>query len=91
MAPEIPCAAIRCVVDACTTDNYECTWDLYRSVPSLLHEGKTVFEEFAAYVVDVDVDFVRRDRIQPSVYRAGFVIAFLRAVQQHCNADEATQ
>ena len=28
-----------------TTDNYECTWDLYKSIPSLIHEGKTVFEE----------------------------------------------
>jgi oleate hydratase len=28
-----------------TTDNYECTWDLYKSIPSLNHEGKTVFEE----------------------------------------------
>jgi len=28
-----------------TTDNYECTWDLYKSIPSLNHEGKSVFEE----------------------------------------------
>jgi oleate hydratase len=28
-----------------TTDNYECTWDLYKSIPSLIHPGKTVFEE----------------------------------------------
>jgi len=28
-----------------TTDNYECTWDLYKSIPSLVHEGKTVFDE----------------------------------------------
>jgi oleate hydratase len=28
-----------------TTDNYECTWDLYKSIPSLINEGKTVFEE----------------------------------------------
>jgi len=28
-----------------TTDNYECTWDLYRSIPSLPHKGKSVFEE----------------------------------------------
>jgi oleate hydratase len=28
-----------------TTDNYECTWDLFKSVPSLHNEGKTVFEE----------------------------------------------
>ena len=28
-----------------TTDNYECTWDLFRSIPSLNNEGKSVFEE----------------------------------------------
>lgn len=28
-----------------TTDNYECTWDLFKSIPSLHHEGKTVFDE----------------------------------------------
>ena len=28
-----------------TTDNYECTWDLYKSIPSLEHPGKTVFDE----------------------------------------------
>jgi oleate hydratase len=28
-----------------TTDNYECTWDLYKSIPSLNREGKTVFDE----------------------------------------------
>jgi oleate hydratase len=28
-----------------TTDNYECTWDLYKSIPSLNNEGQTVFDE----------------------------------------------
>ena len=28
-----------------TTDNYECTWDLYKSIPSLTNRGKTVFDE----------------------------------------------
>jgi len=28
-----------------TTDNYECTWDLYKSIPSLSQKGKTVFDE----------------------------------------------
>ena len=28
-----------------TTDNYECTWDLYKSIPSLNNKGKTVFDE----------------------------------------------
>src|ERR1017187_8449926 len=28
-----------------TTDNYECTWDLFKSIPSLDSEGQTVFDE----------------------------------------------
>ena len=28
-----------------TTDNYECTWDLFKSIPSLQHPEQTVFEE----------------------------------------------
>jgi oleate hydratase len=28
-----------------TTDNYECTWDLYKSIPSLSSPGKTVYDE----------------------------------------------
>ncbi|MCY7273628.1 MAG: oleate hydratase [Phormidesmis sp. CAN_BIN44] len=28
-----------------TTDNYECTWGLFKSIPSILSPGKTVFEE----------------------------------------------
>jgi hypothetical protein len=26
-----------------TTDNYECMWDLYKTIPSLDHEGQSVF------------------------------------------------
>jgi oleate hydratase len=28
-----------------TADNYECTWDLFKSIPSLHDEGQTVFGE----------------------------------------------
>jgi oleate hydratase len=28
-----------------TTDNYECTWGLFKSIPSLVTAGKTVFDE----------------------------------------------
>jgi oleate hydratase len=28
-----------------TTDNYECTWDLFKSIPSLSSPSKTVFDE----------------------------------------------
>ncbi len=32
-----------------TTDNYECTWDLFKSIPSLTDGNKTVFDEFIAF------------------------------------------
>ena len=28
-----------------TTDNYECMWDLYKTIPSLTDKNKTVFDE----------------------------------------------
>jgi oleate hydratase len=28
-----------------TTDNYECMWDLYKSIPSIDSKDKTVFQE----------------------------------------------
>ena len=32
-----------------TTDDYECTWDLFRSIPSLTREGNTVYDETVAF------------------------------------------
>jgi len=32
-----------------TTDNYECTWDLFKSIPSLSNPGETVYEETVAF------------------------------------------
>jgi oleate hydratase len=32
-----------------TTDNYECTWDLFRSIPSLEHPGRSVQDETIAF------------------------------------------
>ncbi len=32
-----------------TTDNYECTWDLYKSIPSLYEPGSSVFDETVAF------------------------------------------
>jgi putative transposase len=32
-----------------TTDNYECTWDLFKSIPSLNSPAKTVFDETIAF------------------------------------------
>ena len=32
-----------------TTDNFECTWDLFKSIPSLVNPNQTVFEETRAF------------------------------------------
>jgi oleate hydratase len=32
-----------------TTDNYECTWDLFKTIPSLTATGSSVFEETLAF------------------------------------------
>ena len=32
-----------------TTDNYECTWDLFKSIPSLYEPGRSVFDETVAF------------------------------------------
>jgi oleate hydratase len=32
-----------------TTDNYECMWDLYKTIPSLTHANQTVFDETVAF------------------------------------------
>jgi oleate hydratase len=32
-----------------TTDNYECTWDLFKTIPSLDHPGQSVLDETIAF------------------------------------------
>jgi oleate hydratase len=32
-----------------TADNYECTWDLFKSIPSLHNQNETVYEETVAF------------------------------------------
>ena len=32
-----------------TTDNYECTWDLFKTIPSLDYPGRSVFDETVAF------------------------------------------
>ena len=32
-----------------TTDNYECTWDLFKSIPSLVNPTQSVFDETVAF------------------------------------------
>ena len=44
----MPHWAIRCVA-MLTTDNYGCTWDLFKSIPSLVHLSRSVVEETAEF------------------------------------------
>ena len=40
-----------------TTDNYECTWGLFKSIPSLVNPGKTVFDETVEFNQKIKVAF----------------------------------
>ncbi|HLD66585.1 MAG TPA: oleate hydratase [Pseudomonas sp.] len=59
-----------------TTDNYECTWDLYRSIPSLEVPEQSVFEETLAfnlaYRADSRARLVDRRRAKVPVESMGF-------------------
>jgi oleate hydratase len=59
-----------------TTDNYECTWDLFKSIPSLEHPGKSVFDETVAFneqnIPDSKARLVDRNRFKVDVTTMGF-------------------
>lgn len=59
-----------------TTDNYECTWDLFKSIPSLEHAGQSVFEETLAFnekhLAHSMARLVNRQRAKMPVESMGF-------------------
>lgn len=59
-----------------TTDNYECTWDLFRSIPSLEHPGQSVLDETLAfneiYKAHSQARLVNRQRAKVPVASMGF-------------------
>ena len=59
-----------------TTDNYECTWDLFRSIPSLSHQHQSVFHETVAFnqwvKADAHARLVDRRRARVPVTSMGF-------------------
>lgn len=75
-----------------TTDNYECTWDLFRSIPSLNTEGKTVYEE----VVDFNqrhqshaqARLIDKRRAKVPVHSMGFSVQDRIELLQISNMDE---
>ncbi len=77
-----------------TTDNYECTWDLYKSIPSLNMEGKTVFEETVEfnekYKAHSMARLVDRRRAKVPVTSMGFCMQDRLELLELSRADEDT-
>ena len=75
-----------------TTDNYECTWDLYRSIPSLTHKGKTVFDETVEFnqrhKAHSLARLVDRRRAKVAVTSMGFSMQDRMELLKLSNADE---
>ena len=61
-----------------TTDNYECTWGLFKSIPSLVNPGKTVFDETVEFNKQIKAHsqarLVDRDRAIIDVTSMGFTM-----------------
>ena len=77
-----------------TTDNYECTWDLFKSIPSLINKGKTVFEETIEfnekYLPHSMARLVDRRRAKVKVTSMGFSMQDRLELLKLSNADEDT-
>ena len=77
-----------------TTDNYECTWDLYKSIPSLHNKGKTVFDETVEFNEKHKAHslarLVDRRRAKVPVTSMGFSMQDRMELLKLSNADEDT-
>lgn len=76
-----------------TTDNYECTWGLFRSIPSLEHAGQTVFDETVAFNALHQANAMARlidcRRAKVPVHAMGFSLQDRLELLQLSRADEA--
>ena len=77
-----------------TTDNYECTWDLFKSIPSLTQPGRTVFEELLAFnqthVSHATARLVDRRRAKVPVASMGFSMRDRLELLKLSNAEESS-
>ncbi len=76
-----------------TTDNYECTWDLFRTIPSLATAGQSVFDETIAFnlehVAHANARLVDRNRHRVEVASMGFDMADRAELLAIASASEA--
>jgi len=76
-----------------TTDNYECTWALFKSIPSLTQPGQSVFDETVAFnelhVANDMARLVDKRRAKVPVASMGFSMQDRLELIQLSSADEA--
>ena len=76
-----------------TTDNYECTWDLFKSIPSLADTKKSVFDETVDFnhrhKANSLARLVDRRRAKVAVTSMGFSMQDRLELLKLSNADEA--
>ena len=77
-----------------TTNNYECTWDLFRTIPSLTSAGMSVFDETVAFnemhKAHSMVRLVGCRRAKVPVTSMGFTMHDRMELLQLSHADEGT-
>jgi oleate hydratase len=71
-----------------TTDNYECTWNLFKSIPSLNHAGKSVFDETVEF--NEQARLVDRRRAKVPVSSMGFSMQDRMELLKLSRAEEAS-
>jgi oleate hydratase len=76
-----------------TTDNYECTWDLFKSIPSLQHPGRSVYDETVEFnkqiIPNSKARLVDRNRFKVDVSSMGFSLTDRIELLRLSEADEA--
>ena len=77
-----------------TTENYECTWDLFKSIPSIAQPGRSVFEETLEFnekhVSNAMARLVDSRRAKVPVASMGFSMHDRVELLKLANADEST-
>ncbi|WP_426212235.1 oleate hydratase [Massilia sp. TWP1-3-3] len=77
-----------------TTDNYECTWDLFKSIPSLQHPGQSVFDETIAFnlenIPESKARLIDRNRFKVDVSSMGFSMTDRLELVRLSESDEET-
>ncbi len=77
-----------------TTDNYECTWDLFKTIPSLSVPGQSVYQETVAFneenLPNSMARLVDKNRFKVNVKTMGFTMGDRLELLKLSEADEAT-